>query len=432
MDEDRLAFAGWRVVAVMFLVTGIVFGTAIYGFIILTQPISAEHGWSQATSGSLVSAMWLTSPLALVCAPIIDRVGAWRLLLLALLILAATLAAVTTVSDFRDIYALRIMMGAGNIFAVVSVPVIVSQWFSKRFSLAVALAWCGGAFGGLLLSPVTELLIGDFGWQRAAFALSGLVLLIAALVAWTYRRSAAARRATAGASAGQDENVGEAAEPAAAKTDWRQLRSINVLTAGSMALAVTASGIAALAFSVEIPPLMQASGFSTAAAATILGISAAGAMLGNLIAGWSLDRLKSHWTSLGAGLMIASGLLAIGLLHSHPLILLAGAGGMLFGAGIGASEILWITLTRRQFGAAVYPVTYGAWNFFYSLGYALGGGVGGSAYEMVSHARFLLFLAGLCAPTIVVSLWRPGRRNEEEPAPDVSIEALSPARPAAS
>jgi hypothetical protein len=58
--------------------------------------------------------------------------------------------------------------------------------------------------------------------------------------------------------------------------------------------------------------------------------------------------------------------------------------------------------------AALYAVTYAGWSFPYQFGYALGGGIGGWTYDHASHGRFLLMIAALCLPSILLGVWPLG------------------------
>jgi len=404
--DEGLGYPGWRIVAGMFVVTAALFGSTIYAFIILAEHMATERSWSASSSGNLVSAMWLVSPLALFCAPLISRVGPWRVMLSGLAILAAAFAVMPAADSFWQAYLLRMLMGAGKTLAIVSMPVIVADAFSRRFGLAIAVAWCGGAFGGLALSPLAELLVSAFGWRLTALSLAGLMLAVASMVFALGRTARAWDARQRRKSVATDDTD-------TSRTYWARLRGIDAAPATVMALAVAASGVAVLAFAIEMPPFLQARGFSPTVAATVLGLSAAGGMIGNLLAGWLLDRWRSEFTSLAMALTTSAGLLSFAMLDSQPLMMVASAGSLLFGVGLGSAEILWITLTKRQFGADLFPLTYGGWSFCYSVGYALAGSARAAANEVLGGTEFLLFIAVLCAPTLIFSVWRPHVRNHE-------------------
>lgn len=416
--ESLPSFLGWKVVAVMFLATMTVLGATIYGFIVIAGPLAKSHGWAAGEGGGLVSAMWLVAPVALLCASLIGRIGPWRLLTTGLVVVAGAFAALTLATEFWHIYLLRTLMGAGKIFVLIPIPVIISRWFTSRFAMAVAIAWCGGAFGGLIFAPMTEIIIFSAGWKLAALALACALLLTAFLVALLERLAA-----PYGDDAGATGPTSVTSVRSALRQD--RLRTISVATAGTMAFAVVTSGIAALSLLIQVPVLLEAFGFSAVTAATLLGLVAAGGMAGNLIAGWALDRSKASWTSIGAGAAIGGGLLAFSRLEAGPELLLAILATTLVGAGIGACEILWITLTKRQFGTELYAVTYGGWSFSYQSGYAMAGAVGGIIFGATSHTGYLAAIALLFVPAIAFSLWRPHMRNEESGTEAKDVGALA-------
>lgn len=117
-------YFGWRIVAAMTLTTATVYGTLFFSFIMLGAPLAKQFGWSSAETGSLVSAMWVIAPLALFVAPVIERLGAFRVIMLGLALQAATFACLGLIESFWQLYLLRIVMGVGKVITVVSVPVM--------------------------------------------------------------------------------------------------------------------------------------------------------------------------------------------------------------------------------------------------------------------------------------------------------------------
>jgi len=408
--ESRYSYMGWRIVLALFLVMAVLYGTAFYGFIIVMESLAAVHGWSSSQSGSLVSALWLMCPLALASAPIINRVGAWRLLQIGLLLLTVAFLILPITTEFWQVYLLRLVTGAGKVFTLVAIPVIVAHWFSRRFSLAIACAFCGGSFGGLVFAPATEVTTFAFGWQFASLALAAALLVVLAIIAVLERYST-----------GHPHAQRLARQIEAKSLDGRpilreQISHISLLVATPMAIAVIFLGIGAISYLIYVPKMLEAYGFSPTIAATLLGIAGIGAAAGNLIAGWTLDQTKANWTSIGAAIFIVVGLTVLNLLDGAPDFLLATAAVLLVGSGMGACEILWLTLTKRQFGTDLFAVTYGGWSFFYQAGCVAAGTIGGAISATTTHSGFLVAIALLWTPVIALSLWRPGIRNEERPA----------------
>ncbi|XP_017054587.1 monocarboxylate transporter 12 isoform X2 [Drosophila ficusphila] len=73
---------------------------------------------------------------------------------------------------------ITIGLGTGLGFGLIYLPAIVSvtQYFEARRSLATGIAVCGSGFGTFLFAPLTEALIGSYGWRGAMLIIGGIVL----------------------------------------------------------------------------------------------------------------------------------------------------------------------------------------------------------------------------------------------------------------
>lgn len=409
-------YFGWRVVAALFLSTLALFGVSIYSFIMLAQPMAREFGWSAAQSGSLVSAMWLVAPLALFAGPVTARVRPWRLVIAGLCIQAVAMLILGQISELWQLYLLRIFMGFGKVMTASAAPLIVAQWFSRRFATAVALVWAGGAAGGFVLSPLTGALCDGLGWRSAALVIAAGTFAAAAVVALLARGPAAPRNLGLDLDgiALSDAAPAHGAKPRPAATWLGGLGSIHPVLAILMFLSVTAAGMTSIAAQAQQPAFLHQVGLSAQVAATILGLTAAGALAGSASIGWVLDRFRGWVGALIVAASIYGGLLTLGFVLTNPGVIPAALGGFSLGYGFGAGEVLWITFTKRRFGEAAFPLTYGGWYCALQVGYALGGGAGGWALERLGAGGLLLLLALLyLTPTLASLLVSTAR----QPAP---------------
>jgi len=55
-------------------------------------------------------------------------------------------------------------MGIGKIGIIAGTVILIAQWFDRRMGIAVGLAMAGVHLGGLIVAPLTEVLLGAFGW----------------------------------------------------------------------------------------------------------------------------------------------------------------------------------------------------------------------------------------------------------------------------
>lgn len=408
LQPSTRIYFGWRVVLALFLSTLALFGISIYSFILLSRPMGLEFGWSATQTGMLVSAMYAIAPLALFAGPVMARIPPWRLVIAGLCIQAIAMILLGHMTNLSQFYALRVFMGFGKVMTASAAPLIVARWFSKRFATAVALVWAGGSAGGFVLAPVTECLVAAYDWRTASLVLAGIVFAIILVIILLVRGAdspATFNLDLDGTPLSQ--LVMAPNEESSAEASGKKTSRIQPGVALLMMLAVLAAGMTSLAGQAQQPTFLRLSGLSPETAAAILGMTAAGALIGSASIGIVLDRCRGWVSSLTVSGAIYFGILALYVVMGNANWMLAILGGMSMGYGFGAGEVLWITFTRRHFGERAFPLLYGGWYFSLQIGYALGGGVGGWGLEHLGAAGFLVLLGIIYAVPTIASFALP-------------------------
>lgn len=406
----RVPYRGWRVVGALALAEFALFGVAFYAFIIFTRSLSREFGWSGAETGNLVSALWLAAPLALLCGPLIERIGPWRLVIGGLCIEAVSFVVLSFIDQYWELYLLRVCMGVGKVLVVSSLPIIVARWFSRRFATATAIVWAGSPAGGLIVAPATEMLTAAVGWRTAAWICAAGLLAVTVLVGLLGRTGPP----DPNLDGTTDDEMGAPATSAhegvgGGAMAWGEMgRSVNWVAMSVMILATFGLGMGNIAVFSQHPKLLEGAGLSPTLAATMLGLTAAGAMVGSATIGMILDRFRPFWGGIAVGAAVALGVTCFLLLQVEYHFLLTLAGSLCLGYAAGAFDILWIMITKQSFGIAVFARTYTVWYFALQVGCAGGGGIGGWGLDHLGPVGFLLLVAVLYLPAIVFGIWRIG------------------------
>lgn len=403
---------GWNVVAVLFLCTASLMGAAIYGFIMIADSMAQVHGWSGTAAGSLVSAMWIIAPLALVSAPVINRYGPWKLIVVGLLILSLAFAGLTVASEFWQVYALRVLMGLGKVAIMTSVPVIVAHWFDRRFGMAIAIVWAGGSAGGIIIAPLVEYLDRTAGFRVSAITLAVAIAAIALLAAAMSRAERPEHPDTAVVAAEDSKDQAWESSGGAGK----DAQGAAIL--GSIIFATVALGCANVAFLALQPQLLGGFGIDSHTVAIIVGVNAAASTVGALAIGWLTDRFGLGRPGLAVGGIHLAGMATYLLVASTPHPAAATSAAVLMGLGGGAAEVLWIGLLKREATGPRFSVVYGAWYFAIQVGYALGGVAGGWTLTHLGAAGFILVAAAAFSVTPLFSTWRSIHWSRRRSAPD--------------
>jgi MFS family permease len=409
----RGLYYGWKVLMALFMAGFMVYGGGLWAFTLLVMPLTQEFHWSRAATGGLVTAFWLSAPLILLGGFGIKRFGAVRMLICGILIEACCLALLATVSSFAQMYALRAAMGFGKVVFAVTLPYLVSRWFSRHYSLGLGITWAGWQFGGLVLAPITGVIIARFGWRAACLSIAvGLVTvgLIPALFTLRVRSPAQlhvgldgdplAPDAPAAAEAAREDPPGSLGALLGSATFW----FIALMT---LVFFTTYSGLIT-----HQSAIVEGAGFTGQLPSTVLGATAGFAGLGSLCTGWLLDRYSTRNVGVGICVLLLLGalsLLAIDRVHSTVALLIYAAS---FGYTVGGGDLYFVALLRLRFPQVSLAFSYSAWYFCEILTLLMGGPIAGRLYDVTgNYARTLLLLVGTAAAALVCSLIvvRPGQ-----------------------
>ncbi len=365
-------FRGWYVVAALFVGGFALYGGGLYSFILFVTPLSDEFHWSYAATGGLVTAFWLSAPLSLVTDRLVRRIGIKRLVIGGIVIEAVALMCLFTASHLWQMYLLRALAGLGKVLYAITLPLILSKWFSRRFGMAIAIMYAGWQLGGLAFAPVTQYLIHEMGWRGASVVL-GLAVLAIALPPSLYMlrvesaaeiglgldgdplpSAAPARRLP------REEHLGRTqADVRASRGAVLRLRTFQLMALATALYFLTYGGVLALQATT-----LETAGVSARMASLVLGGTTAFAALGELLAGYVVDRFSLRLaTTLQYSLMIGGILTLLVFIHLSSGWLLA-VHTAIFGLGIGGSDAFWVTTLKRKMPAELYQRAWGIWYFF--------------------------------------------------------------------
>ena len=359
-NSDKLYY-GWIVVAALFLAGFVVYGGGLYSFVLFVTPLTQEFHWSRAATGGIVSAFWLTAPLIVFGGFGIQRFGVMRLLVAGIVLEALCVLMLASVSTLWQVYLLRAAMGFGKLLFAVTIPFTVAIWFSRRFALALGIAWAGWHVGGMALAPITAAIIAHGGWRSACVALAATLVTLALLpVLWVLRVPAPASIGLSvdGASPGTEQQRVIEARGGDSHGLGGVLRAPNfwLIAVATIFFYTTYGGLLA-----HQAAIVESAGFTLGTASLVLGSTAGFAALGGLTIGWALDRYPLVWVGVLVHGLLLAGAGALLLVNSVAWTWLLVAYAASFGLMIGGSDIFFVTLMRQAFPKVSVGHTYSAW-----------------------------------------------------------------------
>jgi predicted MFS family arabinose efflux permease len=283
--------SGWT------LVMASSFGMSFFGMMLAAiglfmAPLSDEFGWSRAmlSSGHTIASL-CTALLGPFLGVLVDRYGARRLALPGLLLTIASISAFSLL-DGRAFY----WYGLWAIFGIVTVGIKTTTWtaaivgvFTRSRGLALGLTMSGTALAAIIVPPLGNYLIAEFGWRAAfiwlALGWGGLTFALCFLFFFDVRDRVRQRMKAGGRGGEQKIDLpGLTVREGLLNTAlWRIAFSNFVIMTLTIGL------------SVHLFPILTEAGVSRTNAAWLLSLVGVAGVAGKLATGVMLDRFRPNW-----------------------------------------------------------------------------------------------------------------------------------------
>lgn len=176
-DEFR---ESWQVLLIATVALFFGFSAPAFSLPFIYPEVIREFGWTREQATLLASAKYLTGVFAcLFFGRFLDLAGAWRALMVSVIVGGLALIAFAFVSGLYSYYAVGVLLGIAGPGAMVSSFVVVARSFRRSQGTATGIVLLGGAIGGVVMPVVTQALIDAFGWRTGMVSLSAGIWLVA-------------------------------------------------------------------------------------------------------------------------------------------------------------------------------------------------------------------------------------------------------------
>ncbi len=422
-------FYGWWIVASLATIMFLSAGLGFYSLGVFVTPLEEEFGWSRGQVSIGISLGTITSGLL---GPLVGlavgRLGARTVLAVGAAGMGVCFALLGLTWSLLYLYVMFVVMAMWR-SGLMMVPIsqVVSNWFDRQRGLAMGVTTTGIGFGGLVMAPLSKVLISSVGWRSTFFILGILVVVVGVPLALLLIRQRPADRGLLPDGVEPAERPfrpgGQVSVQSAPEIEvWRAGDAVRTRAFILSTLAISLGFASVGAVLLHTSPFMEDRGVAPELAGLILGLVSGMGVLGKVGSGYMADRVPPQLVLAGIFLMEAAGLAVLIATESTAGV---AAFVLVFGFSMGGVVALQPLVVAHYFGTVSVATIVGAMTAFSSLFSALGPIFAGFMHDLLGSytLAFLVFIAIDCLAAVLVLFIRPPRL----PAPYLPMSREGPA-----
>jgi MFS family permease len=405
-------YYGWLIIGVAF-VTMAISVNARTAFSLLLPPLLDEFEWGRGlVAGAFSFGFLVSAVLSPIAGRVMDRHGPRVVIGGGVCMMAAGLFAAPTIAEPWQLYAtLGMLVGAGaNLMSFTAQSLYLPNWFVRRRSLAISIAFAGVGAGAFMLLPWLQAIIVRDGWRAACWAMGLLVLLVVGPLTLLVRR----RPEDIGLLPdGAAHTLGSSGAPRASNivnlawtsVEWTLARAVRTGRFWWIALAYFCALFAWYAVQVHQTTYLVDIGFSPAVAAWALGIVSVVAIPGQISFGALSDRVGREW-------VWSAGCLGFAICYATLIVLKHAPSPALLWLVIVSQGFLGYALTSVMapivaeiFEGPHYGAIFGTINVAMISGGAAGPWIAGTIHDATGSYSPAFLMAIACCAISTVAIW---------------------------
>jgi len=395
-NEHTRIFYGWYIVAgswmALFLVNAVSVG-------IFFKPILEEFGWDRSTL-SLVhtSGLLLFAVATPFIGRVIDRYGARMMFFICVIAQTVSSAVNGLATGMGHILTGRFLYELKPLQAS---QVLINRWFIRKRGTAQGIAATGMPIGALVLSPISQYLVLDWGWRPTMFFWAVVTFIILVSLAFLMKNKPEEKGLLPDGESPLPEAKAEEAGvrmPMPDSTGHTLAQAVKSVSFWLVAGTQLICGIGCGFMMTHIVIFATDYGYTEMVGASLLSVQGGLNLLGVLLTGYLSDRYARYRVlALTHAVRSLAFFTAVGfiILEGGPLWMLYAA-MMLFGFGWFTTSPLTSGLVADLFGNLRMGTIIGVTMSCHTVGMAVGSYAGGISFDLTgSYYTFFVIQGGL-------------------------------------
>lgn len=399
----------WSVVGAMFVTIAITWGVGFDIVGLFYDSFFKEFGWTHAHFALLSTSFSVSLFVGgLTVGWLLDHVEAKIVVTGGALTAMAGLLLAGQAHSFETLMVAYFLLGLGNAAAaVVSLPLVINNWFTEGRGLAMGVTLTGLPTGEMTMAWTATYMILAYGWRSAYMVLGALVLLLVVPLDLAIVR-------TRPAGSGPRKSVKEAANLLPGLEFRAALKTRTFYMIALMYLCYTMSVSIALVH--EVIYLHDGVGYSVADAGKIWALMLGSTLFTRAPMGWLADRIGNRATlAVSYSGWILAMMANIAAVHSFGFFLVF---AFIFSFTMGTPAVVLPVILSEMLGLKRYGTFIGLMNAAVSVGLAVGPVIAGRIFD-VTHSysdAFVLSAVVSLVGVVAIILCKP-------PASELAMQA---------
>jgi len=364
----------------------IVYG-AFYSFGVFFKPVLTDFGWTRAaTSGAHSLCFLLSGAEGIFLGRLSDRYGPRLTVTICGIIFGLgylLMAQINALWQLYLFYGVMVAVGVGSYVPLISA---VARWFVKRRGLMSGIVVSGVGAGTMVMPPVANLLISNYGW-RNSYVIVGIIALVLIVVAAQFLRRDPSQMGQL--PYGADEVKSESTAPGAQGFSLNEAIRTRQFWIFTVALFFALFCIQTMLL--HIVPHATDIGISTVSAAGILSVIGGLSIVGRIGTGSMSDRIGNRLSLVIVLILISVALFWLTAVREMWMFYLF---AIIFGFGYGGVAALESPRVAELFGLSSHGVIFGAVVFGATIGGAIGPLVAGRIFDITGSYQLAFLISG--------------------------------------
>jgi len=375
--KTKKVFYGWYVVAACFVMLCASVGIAWNCVSQFIKPICDDLGYGRAQVSIIQTVLYAVNLImALLAGKIYGTFSIKGMMKFGTFLLPLAWVGFSFGSSLLWFYACSAIATVG-IFctSLMSVSMILNNWFHEKIGTIIGLTFMGTGFGGMLFNSVTGVLMENFGWRMSFVILAGIMFVLIFPCAFFIIKVTPQEMGLT--PYGVKEQT--ASSEAKALTGLTFADTLKTAKFWLICLALALYCIPTNNLLQTVAPHLSDVGYSLSFSANVTAISMGSLALGKFLLGIIIDKIGMRNSALLVNGCVIVSLFGLYMAKSMPMLII-----FLVFSGLGCSfgTVATPIIATNYFGTRDYSAIYGVVSAAASIGGVLAPIVAGSVYEM--------------------------------------------------